>query len=250
MTSVRQPRGTQAPGVDHLSADRVRATVVALQERVSARFPRHHLAAVAGQLTGMVDQVSQHTRDKHLRVARATVAARTVAAVALLLAVGVLTLALSAVLAQRPGDVTTWIPLVESVINTAVFIAIAFLFLWAFPERRERKGLLALLHQLRSLAHVLDMHHIGLGPEQTAPDVSGAPQGDPAPGELTPTQLYAYLGYCTELFSLIATCGALCAERSSDSTVLQTVSDVETLTTELSGTVYRKMELLTRSLHP
>lgn len=132
---------------------------------------------VSDQLTVMVDQVSQHTRDKHLRVARATLLARTVAAAALLLAVWVLALALSEVLTERPGDVTTWIPLVESVINTVVFIAIAFLFLWAFPERRERKGLLALLHQLRSLAHVLDMHHIGLGPEQTPPDAPGTPPG-------------------------------------------------------------------------
>lgn len=220
--------------MDHLSAGQVRATVIALRERIAARFPDHHLIRVADQLAAMVEQVGQHTQDKHLRVARATLAARTVAAAALLLAVCVLVLALSEVLTQRPGDVATWIPLVESVINTMVFIAIAFLFLWAFPERRERKGLLALLHQLRSVAHVLDLHHLELEQDRAMP----------------PAQLYAYLGFCTELFSLIATCGALCAERSSDSTVLQTVSDVETLTTQLSGTVFAKMELLARSLHP
>ena len=32
-----------------------------------------------------------------------------------------------------------WVPLIESVINDLVFSAIAMLFLWAFPERRERR---------------------------------------------------------------------------------------------------------------
>ena len=42
-------------------------------------------------------------------------------------------------------------------------------FLWAFPERLERRTLLRLLHRLRSLAHVIDMHQLSKDPEQVSP---------------------------------------------------------------------------------
>ena len=61
-------------------------------------------------------------------------------------------------------------PLVESTVNDVVFAAIAVFFLWALPERLERRTLLDLLHQLRSLAHVVDMHQLDKDPEQARPD--------------------------------------------------------------------------------
>ena len=54
-------------------------------------------------------------------------------------------------------------------INDLVFAAIAMLFLWAFPERLERRTMLGLLHRLRSLAHVIDMHQLSKDPEQVSP---------------------------------------------------------------------------------
>jgi hypothetical protein len=64
-----------------------------------------------------------------------------------------------------------WVPLVESVINDLVFAAIAVVFLWAFPERLERRTLLRLLHRLRSLAHVIDMHQLSKDREQLSPEL-------------------------------------------------------------------------------
>ena len=61
-------------------------------------------------------------------------------------------------------------PLVESTINDVVFAAIAVFFLWALPERRERRTLVGLLHQLRTLAHVVDMHQLDKDPEQARAD--------------------------------------------------------------------------------
>lgn len=66
------------------------------------------------------------------------------------------------------------------------------------------------------------------------------------PSDLGADQMYDYLSYCTELFSLIGKTAALCAEHSTDGTVLDTVSDIETLATELSSTVYQKMAMIHR----
>ena len=139
-------------------------------------------------------------------------------------------------------------PLVESVINDLVFSAIAMLFLWAFPERLERRTLLRLLHRLRSLAHVIDMHQLSKDPEQVSPTYTRTAES--VSHGLDADQLHHYLDYCSEMLSLTAKTAALCAEHSSDPVVLETVSTLETLTTELSNKIWQKISLLPRSELP
>src|SRR5204863_4506237 len=107
-----------------------------------------------------------------------------------------------------------WVPLVESAVNDLVFAAIAVVFLWAFPERLERRTLLRLLHRLRSLAHVIDMHQLSKDPEQVQPTyvrtAASVTHG------LDADQLHHYLDYCSEMLSLTAKTAALCAEHSTD----------------------------------
>ena len=54
----------------------------------------------------------------------------------------------------------------ETAISDLVYASIAIFFLWALPERLQRSKLLNLLHQLRSTAHVIDMHQLTKDPEQ------------------------------------------------------------------------------------
>ena len=136
-------------------------------------------------------------------------------------------------------------PLLESVINDLVFAAIAVVFLWAFPERFERRTLLRLLHRLRSLAHVIDMHQLSKDPEQVMPTYVRTAQS--VSHGLDADQLHHYLDYCSEMLSLTAKTAALCAEHSSDDVVLNTVSTLETLTTELSNKIWQKISLLPRT---
>ena len=48
------------------------------------------------------------------------------------------------------------------------------------------------------------------------------------------------------MLSLTAKTAALCAEHSTDSVVLETISTIETLTTELSNKIWQKISLLPR----
>jgi hypothetical protein len=59
--------------------------------------------------------------------------------------------------------------------------------------------------------------------------------------------LHRYLDYCSEMLSLTAKTAALCAEHSTDSVVLETISDIETLTTDLSNKIWQKISLLPRT---
>jgi hypothetical protein len=49
------------------------------------------------------------------------------------------------------------------------------------------------------------------------------------------------------MLSLTAKTAALCAEHSTDSVVLETISDIETLTTDLSIKIWQKISLLPRT---
>lgn len=241
--------GASHPVGGYLSGDAVRANVAQLQERVAARFPQHHLGEVAQKLLVVVGRVDQATQDKHRRMVRAVVLARVLAALAFLVAATLLVLALVHLLAHAADqEVGSWIPLVESTINTCIFIGLGVYFLWGLPERRERAGLLVLLHELRSLAHVLDMHQLTKEPGRLRPGFT--PTTHSLAGDLDAEEMLAYLSYCNELFALIGKVAALCAERSSDSTVLVTVSDVETLAGEISLRVYAKMTLLAQGPAP
>lgn len=148
------------------------------------------------------------------------------------------------VIATSPGHAVDWVPLVESGINNVVLVAIAVLFLWEAPERSQRGETLALLYRLRSLAHVVDMHQLTKEPERFRDGYQATAQSEPH--DLTEDQLHHYLDYCTELLSLVAKTAALCAEDTSDGRVLDTVSNVETLTTHMSAKIYQKVELLSR----
>ena len=59
--------------------------------------------------------------------------------------------------------------MVETAISDVVFAGIAVFFLYSFPERMQRGRLLNLLHQLRSTAHIIDMHQLTKDPEQLKP---------------------------------------------------------------------------------
>jgi hypothetical protein len=222
--------------------ERVRKTVERLRLRIEARFGDRGLTRVAAELARSVTQVSAETDAARTRIRGYTFVARCASALVVLAGMFALGLALSDAAGSGPQHSFDWLPLVESTINNVVYAAIAVLFLWALPERLERRNLLALLHRLRSLAHVIDMHQLAKDPEQVTP--SYHPTAESLPNDLTAEQLHHYFAYCTELLSLVAKTAALCAENTSDSVVLDTVSTLENLTTDLSSKIWQKISLL------
>jgi hypothetical protein len=224
-----------------LEAAAVRETVEELYERISARFPHRGLKGVAADLLLLIDEVQSGATATQGRVRLLRVASRVV----MIAIVGATVLAL--VLALRDafivdGRITNSLdvlPLIETVINDVVFAGIAVFFLYSFPERVQRGRLLALLHQLRSTAHIIDMHQLSKDPEQLRPTF--VPTKVSKPLELTRDEMERYLDYCSEMLALVGKTAALCAEESRDSVVLETVSTVETLTVGISRKIWQKI---------
>ena len=216
-----------------------------LERRIHARFGERGLTKAARDLGDLVVLVESRAAQSRARLRRTTFGARAagiVIVVATLLALG---FGLRSAVMDGLARTVDWVPLVESVINDLVFAAIAVVFLWAFPERLERRALLRLLHRLRSLAHVIDMHQLSKDPEQVSQTYT--PTSQSVRHGLDADQLHHYLSYCSEMLSLTAKTAALCAEHSADGVVLETVSYIETLTTELSNKIWQKISLLPRA---
>lgn len=228
-----------------LSGDHVAATVEQLRRRIDARFGERGLTKAARDLGHLVVLVQTEAGQSHVRLRRTTLAARTTSVAIIAATLIALLYSLRSAVLDGLARTADWVPLTESVINDLVFAAIAVVFLWAFPERLERRSLLRLLHRLRSLTHVIDMHQLSKDPEQVSP--SYVPTAQSVPHDLSADQLHHYLNYCSEMLSLTAKTAALCAEHSADGVVLETVSDIETLTTNLSNKIWQKISLLPRS---
>ncbi|QIG46246.1 hypothetical protein G5V58_24840 [Nocardioides anomalus] len=225
-----------------LEAPAVKETVEELYGRIEARFPTRGLLKVCGDLGQLVDEVEVASGVGHrqIRVARA------VSRVAIVLVAAITGLAI--VLAAKDvatGDVDNFIDglsIAETAISDLVYASIAIFFLWALPERLQRSKLLNLLHQLRSTAHVIDMHQLTKDPEQLKPSFVSTAKSKPL--DLDRDQMERYLDYCSELLSLVGKTAALCAEESRDSLVLETVSTVENLTVGLSRKIWQKISNL------
>jgi hypothetical protein len=122
-------------------------------------------------------------------------------------------------------------------------------FLLSIERRLKRRRALAVIHQLRSLAHVVDMHQLTKDPEQL---ISAEPSTPSSPERsMTSAQLGRYLDYCSELLSVSSKLAALLVQYFNDEFVLASVDEIEGLTTGLQGKIWQKIRMLERpqSLH-
>ncbi|MDX1883827.1 hypothetical protein [Mycolicibacterium sp. 120270] len=227
-----------------LAADVVGDTVAQLERRILARFGERGLTKASRDLGTLVTRVRDEAGQSRDRLRRMTISARIASITIIAATLIALAFSLRSAVVDGLAHTADWVPLVESVINDLVFAAIAVVFLWAFPERLERRSLLRLLHRLRSFAHVVDMHQLTKDPEQVSPNYTATTES--VAHGLDADQLYHYLNYCSEMLSLTAKTAALCAEHSTDAVVLDTISTIETLTTELSNKIWQKISLLPR----
>lgn len=223
-----------------LDADAVRGSAESLQRRIRARFPDRGLWEVCGELMGLIDEVVAEGGISLRRVKIARVLSRLAVACLIVFMVGAISLA-SVDITSSPESLTPvdWLPLIETIINDLVFVGIAVFFLVAVPQRMERARVLRLLHRLRSLAHVIDMHQLTKVPERLH-------HGSRAEGGLglTRVELTNYLDYCTEMLSLVGKTAAIFAEDTTDGDVLDAVEGLETLTSDMARKVWQKIAII------
>jgi len=232
------------PAANHfsqLSADEVLATVRALRTRISERFPDRGLNGVCTELENLCSRSRERLEwiakpNWPLRITRYVLVA--------IIVVGVIAsfFALKVELHDAPLTLIEIIQALESAINDIVLISVGVFFIWTLEARLKRRRALTSLHELRSIAHVIDMHQLTKDPDRI---ISGRCDTQSSPRDrLSAFDLRRYLDYCSEMLSLVGKVAALHLQSLDDSTVVASVNEIEDLTTGLSQKVWQKIEMV------
>ncbi|MFN5182755.1 MAG: hypothetical protein ACK5D5_06990 [Bacteroidota bacterium] len=133
---------------------------------------------------------------------------------------------------------------IESSIQILLFIGGAIFFLFRIEGTFKRKKALKFLHELRAIAHVIDMHQLTKDPKSLNKNSTpNSPKRD-----LNNYDLSRYLDYCCEMLSLTSKISALYANDYDDEIVLNTVNEIEELTLGLNQKIWQKIILIEREI--
>ena len=223
-----------------LDAARIHETLEALRDRIGQRFPDSGLLRVSEDMLALSREVG--TCATTLKQPNWPV--RVGSGILMATMIGILLYILFSVpFRGRFEGLPEVFQALEAGINTTLLFGTAALFLWTAENRVKRTRALRLLHQLRSLAHVVDMHQLTKDPERL---VSTPPSEAARRGVTSGPDLARYLDYCSELLSVTSKLAALLVQHFDDAEVLSGVNEIENLTTGLSGKIWQKISLLER----
>ncbi|MEC7582951.1 MAG: hypothetical protein VYE77_01425 [Planctomycetota bacterium] len=215
-------------------------TTERLRDRIRERFPDTGLASVVNELV----HVAKEQENRRDSIRRPSYGPRIAGLVALGAAITVTVIALGAV---HPEVGDKWqlpdlLAAIEATVATVVYLAAALAFVWTLDSRKKRARCLDALHEMRAMAHIVDMHQLNKDPDQflrPGADIQSSPKH-----HMTRFEMTRYLNYCSETLSLIGKVSALYVQDFPDRVALQAVNDIENLTTSLSRKIWQKIDLL------
>lgn len=127
----------------------------------------------------------------------------------------------------------------EAMINEIAMIGASFYFLYKLEDILKQKIILKALNELRTIAHVIDMHQLTKDPSYMLVERT---EHSPT-RELTKNDLSRYLDYCSEMLSLTSKVAAIYGNNNRDQMILTTIHDIEILCSSLSGKIWQKIGL-------
>jgi hypothetical protein len=225
----------------NLDHDKLLGTIESITQRILALFPPSGLGEVSVELLATAKHCLAEVREikKPLWKLRAVVAASVVA----------LTLlpALPAFGMNFPLKFATlaeFLSATDAGFNILLLLAGGVLFLISVESRIKRNRTLRALNELRSLAHVVDMHQLSKDP-----GVQAEPLAPRVPGRRPPVirnqgDLWHYLNFCGDLLAVLGKLAACFAEAVTDRSVLDSINEIEMLCTALSRKIWHKMSIV------
>jgi hypothetical protein len=224
-----------------LSPGPISSTIALLAQRIRERFPDSGLSEVAAELGRVAEAtIEALERLRHPLWWLRALTALTIAALVALVMWAVYQIPRIAKAGE--ASLTELLQGVDAGTNLMILLSIAVLFLVSLEVRLKRRTALRMLHRLRSIAHVVDMHQLTKDPEHAMGEVS--PTASSPVRTLDPGQLARYLDYCSELLALTSKLAALHAQHLQDPVVLDAVNDIESLTADLSRKIWQKITIL------
>jgi hypothetical protein len=228
------------PGYRELDAERIVQTLEALARRIQERFPGSSLAGVSRDLLAFGREIEGRLQ----QLARPNWPIRLLALLAAMLVLALVVIGINAIrVSPHVQGISDLAQGIESAINDVIFLGIGLFFLFTVETRMKRRTALKALHELRSIAHIVDMHQLTKDPEQVLNPEMSRTESSPA-RVMSRFELTRYLDYCSELLSLVGKLASLHAQYLPDHVVLEAVNDIESLSIGLSRKIWQKIVIL------
>ena len=239
-------KNNQTMNSSTLQPKRIVSTIELLNQRIDERFPDAGLKQVCSNVLVLAKNMESRAVWIGRPVVWLRVVTWLVVVAIVVLTVGPFVWALlsPATEAIVPSGVTEMIQVMEAAINDVLLIGAAIFFLLTVETRYKRKRALKALHEIRSIAHVIDMHQLTKDPHR----ILGGQQYrntalSPKIG-MTRFELHRYLDYCSEMLALLGKIAAVYVQEFDDGVALASAAEIETLTTGLSSKIWQKIGIL------
>jgi hypothetical protein len=227
----------------NLDSEKIIGTIETLCRRIDERFPGSGLSRVCQELLTIAGESQKRTA----WIAKPQRSLRIIIGALITIIIAGLCFVLANAAWPRSGfDLVVLVQVSEAGINVFILISAAILFLITAESRIKRSRALKAIHELRALAHVIDMHQLTKDPERLLIRVKDTPSSPKR--NLSPGELMRYLDYCSEMLSLIGKLAALYVQKFHDPVALAAVNEVEELTTGLSRKIWQKIMTLNSAL--
>ena len=229
-----------------LQPKRIVATIELLNQRIEERFPDAGLRQVCTNVLALAKNMESRTD----WIGRPVVWLRVVTwlVVAAIIVFTVVPFSWAA-LKHSPEPIAKtnlaeMIQLMEAGINDVLLIGAAIFFLLTVETRYKRKRALAALHEIRSLAHVIDMHQLTKDPHRILSFDQYRHTALSPKMNMSRFELHRYLDYCGEMLALLGKIAAVYVQEFDDGVALASAAEIETLTTGLSSKIWQKIAIL------
>lgn len=222
-----------------LEAKFIIETAERLQKRIAERFPGSGLLRVAASVVKAAHE-ADHKSSKISKAHLPLRAAVWVLAALLLAGVGYVFLRVR----EAPGysSLADLLQGVDAAVNIVLLLGAGILSFAKLEQNLRRKKGLALVHDLKALAHVVDMHQLTKDPESVSGEAS---RTESSPKRtMTRFELGRYLDYSSELLSVIGKIAAIYGRRLQDPVVLEAIDGAEDLAAGLSTKIWQKIAIL------
>ena len=222
-----------------LDPEKIVETVGMLGRRIDERFPDSGLGRVCRELL----TIAGESRERSAWIAKPHRWLRVVTWLLLLvMAVGLAVVLANAAWPRAGFDLVGLVQVSEAGLNVTILLGAAALFLATAEARIKRTRALKAIHELRALAHVIDMHQLTKDPERLL--APGRETASSPKRVMSAFELIRYLDYCSDMLSLIGKLAALYVQKFDDPVALAAVNEVEELTTGLSRKIWQKIVIL------
>jgi len=214
-------------------------TIDSLVIRVSERFSDSSLPQVCLELKS----IALESESRVAMISQAIIPIRLCIAALIIATLTILANSLTLVdLDYRTLTFLELTQLAETLANGIILLGVSLFFLLSIEMRLKRAKARSALHELRSMAHIIDLLQLTKDPIMHVCDAARTTHSPRR--ELTQFELNRYLDYCTEMLSLIGKLAAIYSERLPDAEIVTAANEIEILCASMSRKIWQKMSMI------